>query len=299
MQESRRFLIAIKTSYPMPTHVLYIDDSGTKEYAENPAEYLSRRGNSRFFVFCGALLTTADAGHLTRNLVQLKLDSFGEETVEIKSNWLRIPHERRRHYLEPYGLSEVQLSDFIDQYYEAVQAAQLSFIAAVVDKQHMQEDYPKPWYAPAVAYELVMQRVQNELPDTDSVAVIIDDMSGATPRGNQYKENLKRQHSKLKQYGSSLRQGFSFPCLSSQKFVNSASSQVIQVADVAAYNVHRQFMQYGEQWEQAGLSSLSLYEHFERISGKFRRDERGRVQGYGIVKFPLRRRVRWGIRDEK
>ncbi len=154
-------------------------------------------------------------------------------------------------------------------------------------------------YAPAVAYELVMQRVQNELTAGQSVSVIIDDMSGATPKGNQYKDNLKAQHLILKKYGSRLRKGFDFPCLSSQRFVNSASSQIIQVADVAAYNVHRQFLQYGEQWEQAGLGTLSMYDHFEKISGKFRRDEHGRVQGYGIVKFPLRRRIYWTLTDEK
>jgi hypothetical protein len=277
---------------------LYIDDSGTKEYATKPEEYDSRRGNSRFFVFCGALLTTGEAGHLTNNIVQLKLAYFGEETVEIKSNWLRIPHERKRHYLDPFGLSEAQLTEFVDRYYEVVTAAPLAFIAAVVDKLHVQETYPKPHYAPAIAYELVMQRVQNELP-TGSVAVIIDDMSGATPKGNQYKANLKMQHLKLRKYGSGLKRGFDFPCLSSQKFVNSASSQIIQVADVAAYNVHRQFMQYGEQWEQSGVGTLSMYEHFEKITGKFRRDAEGRVQGYGIVKFPLRNRVYWSVADKK
>src|SRR5215210_5403316 len=109
----------------MPTHVLYIDDSGTKEYADTPEEYASRRGKSRFFVFCGALLSTGDAGHLTNKIVELKLDIFGEETVEIKSNWIRIPHERKRHYLDPFGLNEAQLDDFINRYYEAVNASPL------------------------------------------------------------------------------------------------------------------------------------------------------------------------------
>lgn len=279
----------------MPTHVLYIDDSGTKEYAEKSTDYnLSRRGKTRYFVFCGVLLTTAEAGRLSNTLIQLKLDCFGEEAVEIKSNWLRIPYERRGHYLDPYGISEARLTEFMDKYYDAINASEAVLIAAVINKQHMQETYPKPHYAPAVAYELVMQRVQNELP-TQSVAVIIDDMSGATPKGNQYKDNLKAQHRRLIKYGSSLRKGVNFPCLSSQKFVNSASSQIIQVADVAAYNVYRQFIDHGEEWEQSGLGTLSMYEHFERMSGKFRRDANGRVQGYGIVKFPLRNRVYWGI----
>lgn len=283
----------------MPTHVLYIDDSGTKEYADRPEQYLSRRGKTRFFVFCGALMTTADAGRLTSSIVQLKLDCFGEETVEIKSNWLRMPHERERYYLKRYGITDERLNKFVEDYYEAMNSSPLSFIAAIVDKQHMQEDYPKPWYAPAVAYELIAQRVQNELSETESVAVIIDDMSGATPKGNQYKANLKAQHTMLKRYGSRLRSGVNFPCLHSQKFVSSASSHVVQVADVAAYNVHRQFLQYGDQWEQDGLGKLATYEYFDKISGKFRKDTNGRIQGYGIVKFPLRHRVHWSVGEQK
>lgn len=284
----------------MPTHILYVDDSGTKEYADDPSEYLSRRGKSRFFVFCGVLLTVADASRLTSNLVHLKLDCFNEETVEIKSNWLRQPHERKQRYLVPHRITDERLTQFIEDYYKAIRASPLVLIAAVIDKLHMQEEYTNNlWYAPAVAYELIMQRAQNELTATDSLAVIIDDMTGATPKGNQYKANLRAQHSKLKRYGSQLRRGVSFPCLHSQRFVNSASSQIVQVADVAAYNVHRQFMQYGEQWEQAGLGTLSTYKHFDEISEKFRKDANGRVQGYGIVKFPLRNRIHWAIKDEK
>lgn len=283
----------------MPTHVVYIDDSGTKEYADRPEDYnLSRRGNSRYFVFCGALMTTAAAGLLRDKLVGLKTGCFGRGEVEVKSNWLRIPHERERRYLAPYRLTEDRLKRFVDDYYAAVVEAELMFIAAVVDKLHMQEIYPRPWYAPAVAYELILQRVQSQLAASDSVAVIIDDMTGATPKGNQYKKNLKLQHLMLKKHGGNLRRDYTFSCLSSQRFVNSAISNMIQVSDLAAYNVHRQFSQYGEEWEQEGQETLSTYEHFGKIVTKFRKNTDGRIQGYGVVKFPLKKRVYWTLRGK-
>jgi hypothetical protein len=52
----------------MQRYALYVEDSGTKEYASNPAAY-NRKGNSRYFVFGGVLLTTAGAGRLTSELV--------------------------------------------------------------------------------------------------------------------------------------------------------------------------------------------------------------------------------------
>lgn len=281
----------------MPTHVLYVDDSGTKEYAADPTHYAGPRGNSRHFVFCGSLVTIAEASRLTGKIAALKVEHFGDDTVEVKSNWLRIPHERKRHYLEPYDLTDADLDLFIKEYYDLiVDDSEVVFIASVIDKQHMQEDYGlTPWYAPAVAYELLMQRVQKHVGPKDSVAVIIDDMSGATPKGNQYKRNLKAQHTRLKRFGGALRKGIDYTCLSTQKFVNSASSQIVQVSDVAAYNVYRQFLEYGDGWEQH-TKTLKTYPPLRLILRRFRSDGfTGRVQGYGIVKFPLRERVEWCV----
>ena len=281
----------------MLTHALYIDDSGTKEYAETPDEYERRRGKSRYFVFCGALMTIPEAGRLSNKLIDLKLNCFGDETVEIKSNWLRIPQERRQRYLDPFGLTDDELNQFIEDYHNVfINESQFKFIAAIVDKLHMQEDYGNPWYAPAVAYELVLQRVQQELSSGDTVAVIIDDMSGATPKGNQYKANLKAQHARLKRFGGQLR-NFDFPCLATQKFANSAASQILQVSDLAAYNVHRQFIDHGEEWETHG--KLKIYAPFGRIARKFRTDDQGRIQGFGIAKFPLRNRVLWTLEKQE
>jgi hypothetical protein len=254
--------------------------------------------NSRYFVFGGLLIGIAEAGTLSGEIIQLKLNTFETETVEIKSNWLRIPYEREERYLRKYDISNEQLDEFVDNYYDCIVNSELMFIVAVIDKAHMQEDYPtNPWYPPAVAYDLLLQRVQMEVRANELVTVIIDDMTGATPKGNQYKDNLKRQHDKFRKSGSCLRSDFPFTCLGpSIKFVNSAYSHLIQVADIASYNVHRQFRDHGAEWEDKALPELPTYDYFRRICSKFRRDHNGRIQGYGVIKFPLRERVRWGVK---
>lgn len=280
----------------MPTHVLYIDDSGTKEYADDPKEYESRRGKSRYFVFGAALLSPDAVSRLSSRIIRLKLEYFEIDSVEIKSNWLRNPNEREKHYLQPFDVSEDELKEFVNRIYGAVVRADLILLGAVVDKKHMQEDYPNPWYAPAVAYDILLQRVQQQVGKDAEVSVIIDDMTGATPRGNQYKSNLSRQHQRLLQRGSALMKGMSFSCLhGSLKFVNSAHSQILQVADLISYNINRQFMDYGDEWETAGIGKLPTYPYFKRILVKFRQGQQGRIQGYGIAKFPLRRRIRWVV----
>ena len=101
-------------------------------------------------------------------------------------------------------------------------------------------------------------------------------------------------------YGSSLQKKIPFTCLKSPvRFVFSEHSDLIQAADLISYNVNRQFMDHGEAWETTSADGkLPMYSYFERISGKFRRNSFGRVQGFGIVKFPLRNQILWHAEEE-
>lgn len=280
----------------MPTHALYIDDSGTKEYAEDPAEYEGRRGNSRHFLFCGVLASVKAASDLAANIIELKNENFGTPEVEIKSTWLRNPETRSKKYLNPYAINDEQLTCFVDDYYDLIRAADVKLIAAIIDKKEMQEHYQRPFYPPATAYEMLLCRVQSDLANTDSVAVLIDDTTGKTPKGSDYKTLLDIQHKALKQNGSKLWKGFTFPSLGSQRFVNSAISHLVQVADVCAYCVYRQFIDHGDDWERPGIDGkLPMYPHFERIHTKFRCNADGVVQGYGLIKLPQKNQMRWSI----
>ena len=277
-----------------PTHRLYIDDSGTKEYSPD-GRYDS--GNTRYFVLGGVLVSLDVGRQLARDLRAVKEQHLGTANAEIKSNWLRIPKERSRRYLSQYNLSEEKLTSFVDDYYDCFLGKDLTIIAAVVDKVHMADDYDSPWYPPAVAYELLVQRAQLELEGSGSFSVEIDNMSGKTPNNNPYDRNLMRQHALLQQYGSTLRKGMRLDGLAGRLvFVDSARSELVQVADLVAYNVFRQFREHGEEWEEEGLKKLPTYAYFRRLSEKFRSGPGGRIQGYGVVKMPLRTRVRWGVR---
>lgn len=146
----------------------------------------------------------------------------------------------------------------------------------------------------------------NDFQVTNSVSVIIDDMTGSTPKGNQYKRNLRRHHKQLKKEGSRLLPhkytAKDFDCLVSDiKFVDSAESHLIQVADIVAYNVYRQFVDFGQFWEEKPDNddpTLPTYEWFNSIAHKFRQESyQNRIQGYGVVKFPLQERIIWGVKN--
>lgn len=282
------------------SHVLFVDDSGTKEYSPS-GTYGS--GNTRYFVFGGPFLTVGQAKTLTARIRHLKKEMFGTDAVEIKSNWLRLENERTARYLRKFGLSEADLTRFVEAFYESIVESELILIACVVDKVHMREDYgERAWYPPAAAYEMLLQRAHAEIVDCRAsglgrcFSVVVDDMSGATPKGHQYRENLRRHHAQLKKTGSTLWKGLTFEHLRELRFVDSRQSELLQVADVIAYNVYRQFRQYGDEWESRGLSVLPAYDWFTRLGRKFRRGPDGRVQGFGVGKIPLRTRVPWRIK---
>jgi len=244
-----------------PTHKFYIDDSGTKEYGDDPNQY--GRGKSRHFVFGGVLISHSENVKLSSEIIRLKLHYFQDENVEIKSNWLRHPKEQREQYLEPYDITDSWLTEFVDAYYQAIINADLQFIASVVDKVHMQEDYDKPWYPPAIAYEYLLQRVELSMRGRGIVTISIDEMTGAPSKGRQYRDNLIKHHDQLKESGSRLFKSIDFQCVKGRlKFIDSAISHLIQVADVMAYNVYRQFTDYGDDWERQGLEVLPTYDYF-------------------------------------
>jgi hypothetical protein len=153
----------------------------------------------------------------------------------------------------------------------------------------------KRWYPPALAYEALIQRAQLEVADSETFSVTMDDMSGKTPNDSEYKENLTKHHEQLKQTGCNFFP-MQFPSLVGRlKFVNSRDSNIVQAADLVAYNVFRQFREHGEKWEDQTLDTLPTYRWFAHIASKFCCDPNGRIQGYGIVKLPLYERVLWTV----
>lgn len=286
----------------MSHYLLFIDDSGNREYDDNRKYDASGLGGkSLHFVYGAILIEQNAAAQLVPRLQELKRLTFGRHDVEVKSNWLRISQERKRRYLDPFGLALDQLKAFTDDYYRLLIQAPIQLIGAVVNKLHMQEDYAEPWYAPTVAYDVLLQRAVQAVPAGSTLAVTIDDISGKTPKNNQYKHLLAKHHADLRAHGSRLQRGISFECLDSRaRFMLSQDSDMIQAADLISYCVHRQFRDHGEDWEKdpPDGGKLPIYHYFGVIARKFRSDGNGRIQGFGIVKFPLRRRVHWVIQKK-
>lgn len=285
---------------------LYIDDSGNREYDPN-RNYVSS-GRSQHFVYGAVLAKDRDVSDLAAHWRQLKVAAFRDPNVEVKANWLRIQHEREKRYLSRFSLTEDDLRRYSDACYDAIAASKVLLLAAVVDKKDMQTTYVKPWYPHTVAYEILMQRVVQTVPASEPIFVTIDDISGKTPKRNDYRKLIAEHHRQLRRDGSRLLKGITtaaplaFGRLDDTvKFVNSAHSDLVQVADIVSYCVHRQFRDYGAEWETMPLlpTTLPVYPYLGKLVDRFLCDGERRIQGYGIAKFPLKQRVTWRVGKRK
>lgn len=265
-------------------YMMYIDDSGTKEYADKTVN---------LFCYAGIILRREDANGYVQIIKQIKERYFSGNIPEIKSNWLRIPKERKKHFLIPYNITDRCLNSFTKELYKTINSFNLHVIGVVVDKVKLKEKYLKfNFYPSSICYEFILQRIANystqyKIP---KVTIVIDDMSGKTPRGSEWKKLLIQQHKTLLQGNSpfypkwSQRSNMNYNMINRHLyFRDSAQSQLIQIADLCAYNIFRQAR---ESWNN--FDKEPFYQGYKWILPIMHKspDKNKKIANYGAVCFP-------------
>jgi len=255
---------------------IHIDESGEREYGD---------ATSAYFVYCGVVISLADLAAANEEIAKHKKAYFGTNEVEYKSNWFRIPKERKKHYLDPFNMTDTVFREMTSEVYRIVSELPITLLAAVIDKKAMVTKYglQKAYSPSGFAYELLMERFQFFLQEADGQDdVWIDDISGRKPGGHEYKLLISNLHRRLQIQGSTAQKIRTDRIHGEPRFVPSERCHLVQVADLCAYNVMRQFRSFG------GLPTAptETYGGFARIVGKFRTGKGGAVDGFGIVRFP-------------
>jgi hypothetical protein len=272
---------------------IYIDDSGEKEYGAN---------TSRYFVYAGVVVDRTLERAISGRIDALKLTTFKTTDVEIKSNWLRMPRERERRYLEKYAISEDALKDFVEELYLVMASEDLTYIAAAIDKPQMLEHYgaERAWYPSTTAYQFLLQRYEKHCASLGVTGYItIDDMSGSTPKRNHWRDLLRTHHARLKKDGCQLTKMMFPSIVNTPLFASSRDFNLLQVADVLAYNVFRQFRDHGDRWDAPNAARVPTYDRLSPLLPRFRIGDQGVLEGWGIVKWPRRRAGKWGYQPDK
>lgn len=268
---------------------VFIDDSGTKEYNDI--------SNSPLFCYSGIILQGRNVINIENDLAELKKNFFNGNMPEIKSNWLRNPTERQKRYEKQYNVSEKTIRIFVDCVYDIINNNSIRIIGAVVDKSRMKETYSHPFNPSPLAYELLLQHAANFYNELKrnynfikKMVIIIDDMTGKTPSGNEWKSLLVRQHQFLINNGVSplnktwkQRDRMDYSMIYEKlTFCDSKLIGLIQLADLCAYNFLRQARDHWDDWD-----SDNMYNGYKRIKQKIHHNKHTKIiNRFGAVAFP-------------
>ncbi|MEA3403019.1 MAG: DUF3800 domain-containing protein [Armatimonadota bacterium] len=263
-------------------YFVYVDESGTRD----PATKGTRPDGTQFsvphiYALVGVSLYEMNWFKFEAYLNGLKLrlaERVRRRTrvrlelcdCEIKSVSVRIPSEREQHPFLGH-LTEDELEQLVNAYYEQLAYHAMRIFAVVVDKRYL-HDFMDQEKLHRKAYELLIERVEwfmSKEHGRHRALMVLDDTS------RQMNISLAMKHSYFQREGTSSdsRMGH---IVELPMFVASELSNGVQLADLCAYNVYRAFTD----------EDLS-YEFFQRIQGSlYRATDRLGPQVEGLKVFP-------------
>lgn len=273
----------------MEKHFFFVDDSGSKEwgtpyhkkFAESPPARNAQNidfWRQNYFVLAGIHIPGKKVAEVNPMLNDIKKHFFGTKHVEIKSDWLRNPHQRRKRYVIPFGISEAAIGNFTEEWYgvfsDNLRALQIQ--AFVLDKRF----FKNRKYSPLkILTQVLFDRVEM-YPSTNSFIVFDQMESRIHSEKNQHGEILKISNREINLGSFHKKYTHARPV-----FEKSKHSNFLQLADTIAYNVWRQFVDHGDWWDDGTSGELSMYPYFRKIFHRFHQ-KAGRVSGIGIIKVP-------------
>ncbi len=285
----------------MSKHLLFIDDSGsrqwdnpyTRDFIDNPPERSEENMNywrGNYFVLAGVHISKESLKELNPLINEKKKEYFGTKHVEIKSDWLRHPKKREKRYIKEYDISEERLREFVEDFWYSLFSGDYFTIQTfVLDKRYYAKRDSMPI---ALLTQVVFDRA--ELYPANDIEVVFDQMESDV-KSKRHDHKIILDVSKQEINASPFFSRYSHAGVG---FEESRNSNMLQLADTVAYNVFRQFVSYGNQWEQNDLHMMETYEYFKKME-YFHTSDQGRVGGFGIVKVPDPLHIPWKAKKTK
>lgn len=291
---------------------VFIDESGKKEYKnpysrdfiDNPPKLKNYEDfwRDNYFVLSGVRIKQDDLQIINLKINDLKKEYFGTHKVEIKSDWLRNPHKRKKHYLIPFKISVKRLNEFGEKFIDLIgdHKDQLKLVAVVFDKRFYGD--AKRQKSEGIPLLKTAQMLFERLQYAGNYHIVIFD---------QMESSLKLsvgQHDKIlnvfqKNHGMEKIYVDKYDKITDIKFMQSRNENFLQIADICAYNIYRQFVEFGREWagrdkSKDGETVMSTYPYFDRIRCNFLYNPLNKqVRGVGLTCVPDIYKVNWGLLD--
>ena len=290
---------------------IFIDESGSKDYInpysvefiDNPPLFKDypKFWQDNYFVLCAVRIKQENIDSINCDINTLKNRFFKTHSVEIKSDWLRNPFQRKKYYLVPYGINNEQLNDFGNQFIDIIAHYKhtLKLFAVVFDKRYYgdakrQRDEGQPLLK---ATQVLFERFQYS---SGYNFVVFDQMESSLKLSHGQHDHILNIFTKNKGMESIYVNEYNK--IVDIKFKKSKQENFLQVADVCAYNIFRQFVEYGRDWsgtkkDKDGVSKMDGYPYFDRIrcNFAFHPFKPSQVRGVGLTCIPDSDKINWDI----
>jgi hypothetical protein len=282
----------------MSRNFFFIDDSGSKdwntpyssEFLETPPLRNDQNLNfwrQNYFVLAGLYIPGEIIGEINIHINNLKQKYFKTHSIEIKSEWLRIPSLRKRKYTDKYNITDEVLIQFTNEWYAIFEnCPQIKIQAFVLDKRFYKNK--RTTYSPLqLLTQVVFDRVElNER--AHECIIVFDQMDGEI-------SSEKHQHGdilKISDKVISLGSFHNHYTHTRPRFEKSQSSNFLQLADTIAHNVWRQFVHFGDVVDDKFIQNKKFYSYFERIIPNLY-SKNGKISGVGVIKVPDPKKSEW------
>ena len=172
-------------------------------------------------------------------------------------------------------------------------------LGVVLNKTTHQKKYQNSYNPSSVCYEYLIQRVANFLNQMQGrlEKVVVDDMSGKTQAGNDWKNLLQDEHGRLKNNKKRIiyntwtpnkkgldKMDYEAIGEASMTFIDSKQSFLVQIADLCAYNIMRQGKDHGGDFDAPPDDCYQGYEWIRPIMHSSPSSfSKGKITGYGAV----------------
>lgn len=289
---------------------VFIDESGKKEYLNpytkefvlNPPLFKDYQEfwRDNYFVLCGIRVKQEDLAVINKKINELKRQYFGTHKIEIKSDWLRNPYQRKKRYIEAFSITPEKLNEFGEKFINLIgeYKEQLKLFAVIFDKRH---------------YGDAKRKTSDGIPLLKTTQVLFERLHYASGYNlvifDQLESSLKLSvghHEKVlkvfqKNEGMEKIYVNEYNKITDIKFMESRYENFLQVADVCAYNIYRQFVEFGRDWAgktklQDGKAIMNMYPYFNKIRCNFWFNPKTKqVRGAGLVCIPDIDKINWNI----
>lgn len=292
---------------------VFIDESGQKNYTspyskrfvENPPLFKDYPDfwRDNYFVLCGVRIKQEHLDEINKDINSLKKEYFGTNEVEVKSDWLRNPYQRKKHYLNVYDISSEKLNEFGEEFISIISSYEdeMKLIGVVFDKRFYGDEKRQSREGSPLLKTTQVLFERLEFRNGYNI-VVFDQMESSlklTKGSHSRILNVLRDNEGLQKVYVD-----EYTKITDVVFKESCQENFLQVADICAYNIFRQFVEFGRQWSGkrkngAGRSKMELYEYFDKIRCNFLyHPATKQVRGVGLICLPDVGKVNWGILED-